>query len=119
MKKYIKSASTFDTDKMEMQFSMLENEAYNAGYEFWVEDYEISLSPRRGEKYLPDFFISRVDVGDGKFGYDVELQFPTVYIGSDEYADTAEYAVSRFEEAAKLATMIKKFTIDPNEEYED
>lgn len=119
MKKYIKTATTFDNDKMKMQFSMLENEAYNAGYDLWVQDYQMILRPRRGEEYLPDFFIRREDVGDGMFGYDVELQFPTVHLGPDEYADTAEYAVGKFQKAAKLATMIKKFTVDPNAEYED
>lgn len=52
---------------MEMQFSMLENEAYNAGYDLWVQDYQMIFRPRRGEEYLPDFFVRREDVGDGMF----------------------------------------------------
>lgn len=119
MKRSVK-ASVHDTSNMDMQFSMLKDAAWNAGYDMTVDDYNIMLTPKAGEQYMPKMTVRKVSIDKGAIlVYDVNMQFPDVNMNSDSYPDTAEYAVDQFMRAAKLATQIQKYEVHPFEEYED
>lgn len=119
MKRIVKAATYSKRETIEMQLDNLDT--YNCGYDLKVtsDSGDFKLEPRKDKDMMPKFKVISFTQDDGTVLYDVELSFPNIYLGEDQYADTAEYWLGVWMGAAQLATQIKKLRVDPNEQYEE
>lgn len=120
MKRSIAAAENSRYDIIERQLDS-KLDAFNAGYKVTniEEDGSFSLEARRDRNMMPTFTITPMTTDEGTIIYDVEMSFPNIYLGADQYADDAQYWLGQWAYAAQLATQIKKMEIDPEMDYED
>lgn len=114
MKRSVTAAENSRYDIIEQQLDS-QLDAYNAGYKITAveEDGSFALEARQDQNMMPVFFITPIpaDTADVVV-YDVEMQFPNIFLGELQYADDAEHWINEWQKAAKLATQIKKLEID-------
>lgn len=114
------TASTSRYDIIERQLDS-KLDAFNAGYKITnvEDDGSFSLEARRDQNMMPTFTITPLPTEIRTIVYDVEMSFPNIYLGADQYTDDAQYWLGQWMYAAQLATQIKKMEIDPEMDYED
>lgn len=103
-------------DNVRAAYSELENSSFHLGYKMTL-DKDLNLQFNNNDPYMPSIITNRIKDGEETY-YLVDVMFPVLHSGPDQFADTIEHYTHKFYEVGKFITQINRFVYNPNK-YED
>ena len=103
-------------DKTPVEFSELQNRAYNVGYELEVnpDTLEVTLTPN--EDYMPPVKVITHKDNDGSYYFDCVIDFPTINTEKFLYGDSLEFYTEKWTSLAKFVTSLCRSVYIPDED---